>query len=419
MATGLGGEIITLSFGPQSNWTSRCFWELQERHEQLVSLGPASLAEEGGESGRVGGGDGGARDKGGCGADVGLVGATVGGQLGVAGAARQAEIARQYAAYGVRRSVHYGGGRSGAQVWPRALFFDLKDSPISHLHGGKSKSSLDPQLGAPQGNGVLGATMAARSVWGGNMIVHRRPPPRMSPSRSSLPMASASEPDLARLAEQQAAERRPAKDWSDRWNPRRLHARSLLELREFRSGVARFDVFTHGYEVLASKGGEEAEEIFESFRCQLEDCDRVQGFQVLVDCDSGFGGLCADFLQDFVREECRTAPTLVFGLMDSLTVSPIDGCADGLYRDNGSGESTLNSQRIASRSINQSLALHTLGDLASVFVPVHAHSLHTAADATLFRSDVLSDRDMRLGRRNIFRISSSMIFSTSASSSLV
>ena len=121
----------------------------------------------------------------------------------------------------------------------------------------------------------------------------------------------------------------------------------------------------------------------------------MQGFQVLVDCDSGFGGLCVDFLQDFVREECRTAPTLVFGLMDSLTVNPIDGCADGLYRSNSSGDSTLNSQRIASRSINQSLALHTLGDIASVFVPVHAHSLHTAADATLFRSDAFSDRDMR------------------------
>ena len=59
----------------------------------------------------------------------------------------------------------------------------------------------------------------------------------------------------------------------------------------------------------------------------------------LVDCDSGFGGLCVDFLQDFVREECRTAPTLVFGLMDSLTVNPIDGCADGLYRSNSSGDS--------------------------------------------------------------------------------
>ena len=172
-------------------------------------FGPRLLAEEGGESGRVGGGDGGARDKGGCGADVGLVGATVGGQLGVAGAARQAEIARQYAAYGnaSRRSLRRGSQRRSGLA---AGALRRSQDSLSPPPWRKSKSSLDPQLGAPQGNGVLGATMAARSVWGGSMIVHRRPPPRMSPSRSSLPMASASSPTWP-SGEQQAAERRLAR----------------------------------------------------------------------------------------------------------------------------------------------------------------------------------------------------------------
>ena len=42
-----GGEIITVSFGPHSNWTSRCFWENQERHHQLASMRPSSNDTQG------------------------------------------------------------------------------------------------------------------------------------------------------------------------------------------------------------------------------------------------------------------------------------------------------------------------------------------------------------------------------------
>ena len=70
-------------------------------------------------------------------------------------------------------------------------------------------------------------------------------------------------------------------------------------------------------------------------------------------------------------------------------------CADGLHGSNDNGESTLRAQRIASRSINQSLALHTLGEIASVFVPIHARSLHAAAEATMFHSSAFPDRAMR------------------------
>ena len=392
-----GGEIITCSFGPHSNWTSRCFWDLQERYEQLASMGPASMERGGG----VDEGSGGTRGRDTHGGDASLVGTTlVGGQLGMTSAARQAEIAKQYASYGVNRGVHYGGGRNGSQDWPRAIFFDLKGSPISSLRGGSSRKFGGFNIGSAndgrQGMGfsgrgslnpVIDATEAARSIWGGSMAVHRR-------ASSSRSLASEADPKLAHMAEQQAAERRPAQNWSDRWYPRKLHSRSLHELQEFQSGIARFDVFTHGHEVLANSGSEESEEIFESFRCQLEDCDRVQGFQVFADCDSGFGGLCADFLRDFVREECRSATILTYGLMDSLTVSAKDGSAEGLHGTSSSGESTLQSQRIALRSINQALAMHTLGEVSSVFVPVHACSLHSAAENSMVLSKDLSTRKM-------------------------
>ena len=380
-----GGEIITLSFGPNANWTSRCFWELQERHHQLTSLRPSSEVNPDNE--------------------------TSGEQLGVASHARQSEIAQIYSSHGVRRHVHYGG--TGDKRWPRALFFDLKDSPISALQGGagatdlKGMSSMmggsadaqEAALRASRGSGIVGATMAARSVWGGDMIVHRTAPEMTPPHPTSLmatdPMATLS---LQHVAEAQERQRGPPSCWSDRWCPH-LHPKSLNELQEYRDGVARFDVYTHGYEILAHNGSEQAENIFESFRCQLEDCDRVQGFQVFSDCDSGFGGLTQDFLVDYVKEECRSAPILTYGLMDSLTMSNMgEGGAQGRGEASGrqgsagislggerSGpDSTMRARALAYRSINQGLALSNLSECSSVFVPVHAESLHHAAQATMW-----------------------------------
>ena len=298
-----GGEIITLSFGPNANWTSRCFWELQERHHQLTSLRPSTedLSSSSSSASSA---------------------TSSGEQLGVASHARQAEIAQVYNSHGVRRSVHYGG--SAEREWPRALFFDLKDGPIAKLKGGNGASKIpasmmgtsaaaqEAALRESRGSGIVGATMAARSVWGGDMMVHRTAPEIQIPTVDPM--------SLQHLADLQKEQRGPPSNWSDRWFPQ-LHSKSCNELHEYRDGVARFDVFTHGYEVLANAGSQQAEDIFESFRCQLEDCDRVQGFQVFSDCDSGFGGLTHDFLVDYVREECRSAPILTYGLMDSLTMS--------------------------------------------------------------------------------------------------
>ena len=318
-STTKGGEIITLSFGPNSNWTSRCFWELQERHHQLASLRPSNDATCRNNEDDT---------------------STSGEQLGVASQARQSEIASVYESHGIRRGVHFGG--STEKQWPRALFFGLKDGPCAKLRSGagatnlKNMSSMmgnDPQaqeaaLRAGRGNGVIGATMSARSVWGGDVMVHRTAPEEPTVS-------------LQDLADAQAADRGPPSSWSDRWYPH-LHSKSINELQDYREGVARFDVFTHGYEVLAGKGSEQTEIIFESFRCQLEHCDRVQGFQVFADCDSGFGGLAHDFLVEYVREECRSAPILTYGLMDSLTMSNMsmntDGRGEASGREGSAGE---------------------------------------------------------------------------------
>ena len=382
--TNKGGEIITLSFGPHSNWTSRCFWELQERHHQLASLRPSSDVRDGGGQNET---------------------SSTGEQLGVASQARQSEIAQIYSAHGVRREVHFGGGAD--KQWPRALFFDLKDGPIAKLRGGGSSlrggrmmgndtKAQEAALRAGRGNGVIGATMAARSVWGGDVMVHRTVPEDPSENDPNY---------LQHLADIQEEERGPPSSWADRWFPQ-LHSKSLNELQNYRDGVARFDVFTHGYEVLAGSGSEQTENIFESFRCQLEDCDRVQGFQVFSDCDSGFGGLTQDFLVEFVREEFRSAPILTYGLMDSLTMSNMSIDADGrgeasgrdgsagvtpLGRGSGGlgghrGDSTMRARAMAYRSINQGLALSALSDCSDLFVPIHAESLHRAVEATMWSS---------------------------------
>ena len=54
----------------------------------------------------------------------------------------------------------------------------------------------------------------------------------------------------------------------------------------------------------------------EGLRFQLEHADRAQGFQVFVDIDSGFGGFAEKFL-DEVKEECRSASIVTYGLTPS------------------------------------------------------------------------------------------------------
>ena len=342
---------------------------------------------------------------------------TQGEQLGVASQARQAEIASVYTSHGVRRDVHYGG--SSDRQWPRALFFGMKEGPIVQLRGGGASlrgmaammgsdtAAQEAALRAGRGNGIVGATMSARSVWGGDVMVHRTAPEDVASSRNrEAAEAAAANPNyMQELADVQEAERQPPSSWSDRWFPN-LHAKSLNELHDYREGVAKFDVFTHGYEVMAGNGSEQTEEIFESFRCQLEDCDRVQGFQIMVDCDSGFGGLSHDFLVECVREECRTKPILTYGLMDSLTMSNSEMGAEGRSEASGRGgsagvtyggggggggggrgDSTMRSRAIAYRSINQALALSTLADISDVFVPIHAASLHSTVESTAWRGE--------------------------------
>lgn len=51
----------------------------------------------------------------------------------------------------------------------------------------------------------------------------------------------------------------------------------------------------------------------DSIRRTAELCDSLQGYQVLVDVDSGFSGATSHFLQ-YLREEYAKAPIFTFSL---------------------------------------------------------------------------------------------------------
>ena len=113
---------------------------------------------------------------------------------------------------------------------------------------------------------VMDASGAAQSVWGGNMMVHRQ--------GNGAP--------VGRGPAEHCSQAGSEFNWAHAWATPRFHPSSLLELQQFRSGVADFDVFTHGHEVLADASS--ADEILEALRQQLltDKADELAGRGALL-----------------------------------------------------------------------------------------------------------------------------------------
>lgn len=91
----------------------------------------------------------------------------------------------------------------------------------------------------------------------------------------------------------------------------------VQELRGWHHGVSPFAMFFDGLEI---KGREDEEGVVDLVRRQAEDCDQLDGVQVLVDMCSGFGGV-AELVLRWVREESPKSGKLVVGVqpMESET----------------------------------------------------------------------------------------------------
>mmetsp|Transcript_3913 Transcript_3913/g.4517 ORF Transcript_3913/g.4517 Transcript_3913/m.4517 type:complete len:456 (-) Transcript_3913:101-1468(-) len=88
-----------------------------------------------------------------------------------------------------------------------------------------------------------------------------------------------------------------------------LHPRSVITLPIH--GNDGFDMYTGGTDAFCPTS--KIEDISESVRFFLEECDRIQGFHCFVDVNSSFG-IIAETLLDVIKDEARSAVTIGFGM---------------------------------------------------------------------------------------------------------
>ncbi|CAM0140076.1 mtDNA inheritance, partitioning of the mitochondrial organelle [Umbelopsis sp. WA50703] len=138
--------------------------------------------------------------------------------------------------------------------------------------------------------------------------------------------------------------------WSD-FNSNYFHPRSLNQINQYQMGnsLQPFDTYTAGYNAY-DENEKETDSFDETFRFFVEECDQLQGFQIMTSIDDGFGGFTRGFLEN-VRDEYPKTSILTFGISNS-----------------NSPASMRNSQKI---SLNTSMAAAGISEYSSLYVPIH------------------------------------------------
>lgn len=127
-----------------------------------------------------------------------------------------------------------------------------------------------------------------------------------------------------------------------------LHSKSVHELADFQEET--FDKYSMGKKVFESN--QEKEEICDKLRFFLEEADQKQGFQLLFDVDSAFGGLADDLLAH-IHDEYSPATVFAFG------VTP-----------HSPNLELIHARRVA----NTCLSMYTMSSSSSVYIPLSSQS---------------------------------------------
>jgi len=135
-----------------------------------------------------------------------------------------------------------------------------------------------------------------------------------------------------------------------------LHSKSLQLLH--RDGDMDQSAFSAGHALLDG-GSQPLEEILESVRFFLEECDRLQGVHALVDVNSGFGGVGQAVLRE-LRDELGRVPILGVGIVEPEAVPEAD---------------SRHAQYVGYRAANEAVAMHALSEVCSLYVPVPLYSI--------------------------------------------
>ncbi|KAI5751741.1 hypothetical protein M8J77_010416 [Diaphorina citri] len=140
------------------------------------------------------------------------------------------------------------------------------------------------------------------------------------------------------------------KYWSD-FMRTRYHPKSFNLIQEYQheNSSQPFDCYLQGGEVWKSELM--TEDWTDKVRSFVEECDCLQGFQILSDATGGFGGLCASSLQH-LKDEYSTKSCLVFPVIPPQTLE----------------------SNFKLRNVNTALFFASLSELSDVFSPLSISS---------------------------------------------
>ncbi|KAF9351587.1 mtDNA inheritance, partitioning of the mitochondrial organelle [Mortierella sp. NVP85] len=154
-------------------------------------------------------------------------------------------------------------------------------------------------------------------------------------------------------AEEDDVEMNGIKTWSD-FNRVYFHPKSMLTISGYLmdSDFMPFDVFSYGRTAFLETE-KELDSYDDNFRLFAEECDQLQGFQVLADVLNGWGGFASSYLER-LREDFPKSTVITYGLGDN---------------EMGKRETMKDKQVLA---VNETLAMTHLSKLSSLYVPVQA-----------------------------------------------
>ena len=103
------------------------------------------------------------------------------------------------------------------------------------------------------------------------------------------------------------------------------------------------------------------EDLEDKIRNQLEIADLLQGFQITVDSNSGFGSLTNQMITYFLKDEAPKAPVYVYSVNNSQKIQ-IEDEADEAERTNA-----MTRQQLI--DINQSLFFSEITEISDLVIP--------------------------------------------------
>jgi hypothetical protein len=136
--------------------------------------------------------------------------------------------------------------------------------------------------------------------------------------------------------------------WSD-FNKVHYHHKTICTLREVNASCD-FNNYLYGNEVYSAE--EQREEAYDRVRYMVEECDHVQGFHVLADMDSGWGGFAEKLLND-IRDDIGRTAIVSFGNLSSYQYNE-----ERPLSDDGAG-----------RSANIALGTAMMSEMADTYIP--------------------------------------------------